>query len=134
MSKLKKFSNFSSKPINEEESDDSENLQEVISLINMKRLSAFLEKKGLVLEDIAPFDNIEESIMVTIGSKSYGGELPQKISYYIDEFKEILEQEIGVSTWWSFSPNYNCRDIIFYLDNPIDPKILSVKRALRFSS
>jgi hypothetical protein len=134
MDRLKKFSNFYSNPINEEESSNLENLEEAISLINMTRLADFLEEKGLVLEDIEPFDNDGEAILVSLGSKSYGGEIPRKISYYLDEFKEILGQEIGVRTSWSFSPNYNCRDIIFYLDNPIDPKILSVKRALRFSS
>ena len=132
MGRFKKFSNFSSPPINEKQSEDFENLQEVISMLDMSRLESFFEERGLVIDYIEPKDDDGESIVIGLLSKSYGGEIPPKISYYLDEFKEIFEGEIGVKMSWSFSPNYNCKDIIFHLDSPIDPKVISIKQALRF--
>lgn len=132
MKRFKKFQEFSSKNLNEN-STPREDLEEALETIDKAKLARFLNDRGLELENIESANSDGESILVTISSLDFTSQIPPRISYYLDEFNEILQKELGVKTSWSFSPNYNCTDIIFYLEDPIDPRVSQVKQALRFS-
>ena len=135
MGRLENFREFSPKKLNEDQEDltPEEALEEALSMIDKAKLARFLNDRGLELENIESANSDGESILVSISSLDLTSRIPNRISYYLDEFNEILQKEIGIKTSWSFSPNYNCTDIIFYLEDPIDPRVYQVKQALRFS-
>lgn len=71
-----------------------------------------------------------QQFVIEYWPKSYGGRIPQRISYYIDDIAEILSEEFGTKIDWQFSPNGNVQRIEFNLEKEIDPKHFRVKNII----
>ena len=117
-----------------EENDPEESLQEFIEEI-WDGISKYLDNNGLE-SDFLIIDS--ESFAIEYWPKSMDGSIPNRISYIVDELKEMLEKEMQIGISWSFGPNGNSQRLIFSLDSEIGldsvtDKILRVKKALKFT-
>lgn len=73
--------------------------------------TANMEIEGIEVED-------EESFVIEWTSNIYNGALPQRISYYLDdffkEFNKFIEPD-GIAGWWFLPKNpYKIRYLLYY--------------------
>ena len=113
----------------EESMTKGEVLEFLINEIKDSKIIDFLDKKSLDVIDVE-IDEEGEYFTINFESKDYGGRIPPKISYYIDELENSLQKELGVGLAWGFGNNGNCSRVTFFLEKDIDPDYATVKTIL----
>jgi hypothetical protein len=74
--------------------------------------------------------NDPEEFVIEYETLAFNGTIPPRISYYIDDLAEIMGEMFGTELSWRFSPNGNCKRLIFTLEKPLDPRYLKVKNII----
>lgn len=90
----------------------------------------FLRGRGMSLDEIECVEHDQFFIRYS----PHGESIPPRISYYIDDLKELLGEMMGTDLSWSFGTGPGFQGVgtlIFTLDEEIDPKLIKAKRIMR---
>lgn len=90
----------------------------------------FLRGRGMNLDEMECVDFDQFFIRYS----PMGEFIPQRISYYIDDLKELLSEMIGTDVEWSFGAGFQgVGTLTFTLDGEIDPKFIKAKKIMKYS-
>ncbi len=107
--------------------DHKELLSEIIKDDKFQEeIKGHLRRRGLEVSEI----EIDEpdTFYVDYESNALAGEIPNRISMYLDDLAGIISEELGVEVTWRFAPNGNCRRVYFILSKEMDPKFLKARK------
>ncbi len=107
--------------------DHEELLKEIVEDDKFQEeIKGHFRRRGLDISDIEVDE--PDTFYIDYESNALAGEIPNRISMYLDDLAGIIAEEVGVEVDWRFAPNGNCRRAYFILSKEIDPKFLKARK------
>ena len=135
MKAIRVYEDFESEESQEEDFESEESQEELLDeFITDKETEEFVDRflrgRGMVLDEMECIGHDDFLIRYNI----QGDSIPARISYYIDDLKEQLEEMLGTELTWSFDRGITgALTLMFMLKDEIDPKFIKAKKIMRYS-